>query len=114
MRRSRSTTRSRAAGRPWATWLTTSPGSPATELIADGREGVLQRDDVARRVHRARVHRRPDGAAVDGAPAVDLPDSVLSGEPETRRGRRGGARQRHRAKDVRPNGRERDGQADVR
>src|SRR6476660_5563340 len=41
----RSTTRSRAASRPWATWRPTSPNSPATrpprrERRADGREGV--------------------------------------------------------------------------
>jgi dihydrofolate reductase len=32
------------------------------EVRADGRQGVLQRDDVAGRVHRARVPRGPDGA----------------------------------------------------
>jgi uncharacterized protein YndB with AHSA1/START domain len=49
-----STTRSRAASRPWATWLPTSPRSFGRERRADGRQGVLQRVDVAGRVHRAR------------------------------------------------------------
>src|ERR1700733_7373494 len=84
------------------------------ELRTDGRKGVLQRDDVAGRFHRARgAHGRPGRAALDGAvdgtAAVDLPAAVLPGEPETRRGRRGGTRQRHRAGDVRAHRRERDG-----
>src|SRR3954465_4353014 len=67
-----------------------SPNSPRTrptgsrphrrERAADGREGVLQRDDVARRLHgaggrarRARLHpRRPEGPA---GPALD--DAVV-------------------------------------
>src|SRR6188508_2111300 len=48
-RRSRSTTRSRAASRPGATWLQTSSRSFGRERRADGREGVLQRVDVAGR-----------------------------------------------------------------
>jgi len=60
-RRSRSTTRSRAASRPGATWLQTSSRSFGRERRADGREGVLQRVDVAGRVHRARVPRGLDG-----------------------------------------------------
>jgi hypothetical protein len=56
---------------------------------------------------------RLDGA-VDGTAAVDLPAAILPGEPEARRGRRGGARQRDRAGDVRAHRRERDGQAHVR
>ena len=43
-----------------------------------------------------------------------FPHAVLPGEPEARRGRRGRARQRHRAGDVRAHRRERDGQAHVR
>src|SRR5882757_9797697 len=87
-----------------------------TEIV---REGVLQRDDVAGRVRRARgAHGRPGWAAldgaVDGAAAVVIPAAVLPGEPEARRGRRGRARQRHRAGDVRAHRRERDGQAHVR
>src|SRR5271165_4444262 len=118
-RRPRSTTRSRAAGRPWATWQPTSPRSFGRELRTDGRKGVLQRDDLAGRVHRARgAHGRPGCAALDGAvdgtAAVDIPAAVLPGEPEARRGRRGRARQRHRAGDVRAHRRERDGQAHVR
>src|SRR5947207_7294881 len=74
-----------------------SPRSVGRELRADGREGVLQRVDVAGRVHCARVPRGLDGAAVDGTAAVDIPAAVLPGEPEARRGRRGRARQRHRA-----------------
>src|SRR3984957_19556069 len=105
MRRSRSTTRSRVGSRPWATWLPTSPRSFGRELRTDGREGGLQRDDVAGRVHRAReAYGRPrwtalDGA-VDGTAAVDIPAAVLPGEPEARRGRRRRARQRHRPGDV--------------
>src|SRR6476646_9126111 len=49
-----------------ATWLRTSPRALGWELRADGRNGVLQRVDVAGRFHRARVSRGPDGAAVDG------------------------------------------------
>ncbi len=113
-RRSRGTTRSRAASRPWATWPPTSPGAPGRERRADGREGVLQRVDVAGRLHRARVPRGADGAAVEGAAAVGLPAAVLPGEPVARRGRRGGPRQRHPAGDVRADRRERDGQAHVR
>src|SRR5579863_346271 len=64
------------------------------ELRTDGRERVLQRVDVAGRVHRARgAQRRPGCAALDGAvdrtAAVDLPAAVLPGEPEARPGRRG-------------------------
>src|SRR5689334_22202619 len=64
-KRSRSTTPSRGASRPWAIWPPTSPRSFGTESRADGREGVLQRVDVTGRVHRARVRGRPDGATVD-------------------------------------------------
>ena len=42
--------------------------------------------------------RELDRAAVDGTAAVDIPAAVLPGEPEARRGRRGRARQRHRAR----------------
>src|SRR4029077_4924313 len=112
-RRSTSTTRSRVASRPSATWLATSPRSFGRELTTDGRKGVLQRVDVAGRFHRARVPRGIDGAAVDGTAGVDLPAAFLPGEPEARRGRRGRARQRHRAGDVRALRRERYGQAHV-
>src|SRR6185437_10541898 len=87
-----------------ATWRPTWPRSLQRERSADGREGVLQRVDVARRFHRARVRRGLDGAAVDGTSAVDIPATVLPGEPEARGGRRGRARQRHRAGDVRATG----------
>ncbi len=93
-----------------------SARSLARELRTDGRESVFQCIDVAGRVHRARgAHGRAglDGA-VDGAAAVGLPAAVLPGEPEVRRGRRGGARQRHPARDLRAHRRERVGQAHVR
>ena len=48
----------------------TSPRSFGREWRADGREGVLQRVDVAGRVHRARgAQGRPGCAALDGATA---------------------------------------------
>ena len=53
------------------------PRSLGRRWSADGREGVLQRVDVAGRLHRARVPRGVDGAAVDGTAAVDLPAAVL-------------------------------------
>ena len=46
--------------------------------------GVLQRVDVAGRVHRTRVHVGLDGAAVDGTAAVAVPAAVHAGEPEAR------------------------------
>src|SRR6478609_7706763 len=113
-RRSRSTTRSRAASRPSTTWLPTSRRSLGRVAVADDGQGVLQRVDVAGRLHRPRVPRGVDGAAVEGTAAVDIPAAVLPREPEARRGRRGRARQRHRAGDVRAHRRERDGQAHVR
>src|SRR6266571_1414327 len=100
--------------------LTFAPDGAATRIrmrtVFPTRE---LRDDVAGRVHRARgAQGRPGCAALDGAvdgtAAVDIPAAVLPGEPEARRGRRGRARQRHRAGDVRAHRRERDGQAHVR
>src|SRR2546425_807040 len=81
-RRSRSTTRSRAASRPWTSWPRTSPTSLGGKRRTDGRQGVLQRVDVAGRLHRARIPRGADGPAVDGTAAVGVPAAVLPGESQ--------------------------------